>query len=216
MRRHQVQGLCTSSVFHLVMSIGRRIPSEILVRGSKHCSLYRNKCYNSTLGDKVPDELWSSRKPSIRHLKAFGCLAYSHIPTERRKKLENRANRCILVGYSSQTKGYRLWCPETQHVIQTKHVKFDESKIGLKWTKIEDEPERYNHIWIEPDNQLEGDIDLKPEAKRERNDDTSDQDLVGVNNDDIVQTRPKIIVQNPYGRAGKPKVELYFLDIIEP
>ncbi|UYV84728.1 hypothetical protein LAZ67_X003228 [Cordylochernes scorpioides] len=176
----------------------------------------RNKCYNSALGDKVPDELWSSRKPSVRHLKAFGCLAYSHIPTERRKKLDNRANRCILVGYSSQTKGYHLWCPETQHGIQTKHVKFDESKIGLKWTKVEDEPERYNHIWIEPDNQLEGDIDLKLEAKRERNDDTSDQDLLGVNNEDIVQTRLKRIVRNPYGHAGKPKVELHFLDIIKP
>ncbi|UYV74085.1 SLC6A1 [Cordylochernes scorpioides] len=104
---------------------------------------------------------------------------------------------------------YRLWCPESQHVIRTKHVKFDESKIGLKWTKVEDEPERYNHIWIEPDNQLEGDMDLKPEAKRERNDDTSDQNFVGVNNDDIVQTRPKRIVRNPCGRAGKPKV-VYF------
>ncbi|UYV67930.1 hypothetical protein LAZ67_5002528 [Cordylochernes scorpioides] len=46
--------------------------------------------------------------------------------------------------------------------------------IELKRTKVEDEqePEGYNHIWIEPDNQIEGDIDLKPEAKRERNDDT--------------------------------------------
>ncbi|UYV65269.1 hypothetical protein LAZ67_3003763, partial [Cordylochernes scorpioides] len=192
------------------------LPQRFWAEAVNTAAYIRNKCYNSALGDKVPDELWSSRKPSVRHLKAFGCLAYSHIPTERRKKLDNRANRCILVGYSSQTKGYRLWCPETQHVIQTKHVKFDESKIGLKWTKVEDEPERYNHIWIEPDNQLEGDIDLKPEAERERNDDTSDQDLVGVNNDDIVQTRPKRIVRNPYGRAGKPKAELHFLDIIEP
>ncbi|UYV69226.1 hypothetical protein LAZ67_6002891 [Cordylochernes scorpioides] len=190
------------------------LPQRFWAEAVNTAAYIRNKCYNSALGDKVPDELWSSRKPSVRHLKAFGCLAYSHIPTERRKKLDNRANRCILVGYSSQTKGYCLWCPETQHVIQTKHVKFDESKIGLKWTKVEDEPERYNHIWIEPDNQLEGDIDLKPEAERERNDDTSDQDLVGVNNDDIVQTRPKRIVRNPYGRAGKPKAELHFLDII--
>ncbi|UYV69068.1 K02A2.6-like [Cordylochernes scorpioides] len=192
------------------------LPQRFWAEAVNTAAYIRNKCYNSALGDKVPDELWSSRKPSVCHLKAFGCLAYSHIPTERRKKLDNRANRCILAGYSSQTKGYRLWCPETQHVIQTKHVKFDESKIGLKWTKVEDEPERYNHIWIEPDNQLEGDIDLKPEAERERNDDTSDQDLVGVNNDDIVQTRPKRIVRNPYGRAGKPKAELHFLDIIEP
>ncbi|UYV78903.1 hypothetical protein LAZ67_17000189, partial [Cordylochernes scorpioides] len=192
------------------------LPQRFWAEAVNTAAYIRNKCYNSALGDKVPDELWSSRKPSVRHLKAFGCLAYSHIPTERRKKLDNRANRCILVGYSSQTKGYRLWCPEIQHVIQTKHVKFDESKIGLKWTKVEDEPERCNHIWIEPDNQLEGDIDLKPEVERERNDDTSDQDLVGVNNDDIVQTRPKRIVRNPYGRAGKPKAELHFLDIIEP
>ncbi|UYV73950.1 hypothetical protein LAZ67_11001568 [Cordylochernes scorpioides] len=50
----------------------------------------------------------------------------------------------IVKGYSTQTRGYRLWCPESQKVIETKHVRFDESKIGLEWTKIveETEPER--------------------------------------------------------------------------
>ncbi|UYV81767.1 hypothetical protein LAZ67_20002301 [Cordylochernes scorpioides] len=47
----------------------------------------------------------------------------------------------IVKGYSTQTRGYRLWCPESQKVIETKHVRFDESKIGLEWTKIVEETE---------------------------------------------------------------------------
>ncbi|UYV66657.1 hypothetical protein LAZ67_4002469 [Cordylochernes scorpioides] len=73
------------------------LPQRFWAEAVNTAAYIRNKCYNNALGDKVPDEFWSSRKPSVRHLKAFGCLAYSHIPTERRKKLDNRANRCILV-----------------------------------------------------------------------------------------------------------------------
>ncbi|UYV62003.1 hypothetical protein LAZ67_1007460 [Cordylochernes scorpioides] len=153
----------------------------------------KNICYNTALKDKVPDGLWLERNPSVRHLKAFGCLAYSHIPRERRRKLDHRACRCTLVGYSTQTRGYRLWCPESQKVIETKHVRFDESKIGLEWTKIveETEPERYNHVWLEPetnyDNGLENEL-------------PSNLDSVGVENALPQPSTSKNIVRNPYGR----------------
>ncbi|UYV63078.1 hypothetical protein LAZ67_2003065 [Cordylochernes scorpioides] len=115
------------------------LPQKFWAEAVNTAAYIKNKCYNSALKDKVPDGLWLERNPSVRHLKAFRCLAYSHIPRERRRKLDHRACRCILVGYSTQTRGYRLWCPESQKVIETKHVRFDESKIGLEWTKIVEE-----------------------------------------------------------------------------
>lgn len=61
--------------------------------------------------------------------------AYAYLPHQGRKKLDPRARAYILVGYSSQTKGYRLWDPKKEEIIQTKHVKFDETKLGYEKAK---------------------------------------------------------------------------------
>ncbi|UYV79479.1 hypothetical protein LAZ67_17002785, partial [Cordylochernes scorpioides] len=185
------------------------LPQRFWAEAVNTAAYIKNKCYNSALKDKVPDGLWLERNPSVRHLKAFGCLAYSHIPRERRRKLDHRACRCILVGYSTQTRGYRLWCPELQKVIETKHVRFDESKIGLEWTKIieETEPERYNHVWLEPETNHDNDLE---------NELPSNSDSVGVEDTLPQPSTSKNIVRNPYGRKGKPRVELNFLDVTEP
>lgn len=55
--------------------------------------------------------------------------AFTH---QGRKKLDPRARPCILVGYFSQTKGYQLWDPKKEEIIQTKHVRFDETKLGYE------------------------------------------------------------------------------------
>ncbi|UYV80202.1 hypothetical protein LAZ67_18001996 [Cordylochernes scorpioides] len=185
------------------------LPQRFWAEAVNTAAYIKNKCYNTALKDKVPDRLWLERNPSVRHLKAFGCLAYSHIPRERRRKLDHRACRCILVGYSTQTRGYRLWCPESQKVIETKHVRFDESKIGLEWTKIveETEPERFNHVWLEPETNHDNDLE---------NELPSNLDSVGVEDTLPQPSTSKNIVRNPYGRKGKPRVELNFLDVTEP
>ena len=50
----------------------------------------------------------SGRKPSLKHLRVFGCLAFVHVPKEKRKKQDYRANSGIFVGYSISTKQYFL------------------------------------------------------------------------------------------------------------
>jgi len=95
----------------------------------------RNRMIHATLNDGVPEGIWNGRSPSVKHLKAYGCLAYAHLPYQGRGKLEPRARICTLVGYSSQTKGYRLWDNNKKEIIQTKHVRFDETKLGYHGTK---------------------------------------------------------------------------------
>lgn len=38
-------------------------------------------------------EACSGYKPSITHLKAFGCIAYAHVPKHKRKKVDDR---CVM------------------------------------------------------------------------------------------------------------------------
>ena len=51
------------------------------------------------IGEKVSaHELYFGRKPNISHLRVFGSTAYVHVPNEKWKKLEAKAEKCILVG----------------------------------------------------------------------------------------------------------------------
>ena len=66
-----------------------------------------NRTPTTTVHGMMPEEKYTGRKPDISHLKVFGCIAYVHIPDERRTKLDPKAEKCIFIGYSLQQKGYR-------------------------------------------------------------------------------------------------------------
>ena len=59
--------------------------------------------------------------------------AYAHIPKSKRHKLESRAKKLKLIGYSDQDqdgkKAYRLWDQERDRVEISRDVIFDESIV---------------------------------------------------------------------------------------
>jgi transposase InsO family protein len=58
--------------------------------------------------EKSPSELMYGRKPTPITFHEFGCDAYVMIPTEKRKKLDNKAEKLKFLGYDNNAKGYRL------------------------------------------------------------------------------------------------------------
>ena len=73
---------------------------------------------------KTPFELYGGNKPSIRHLKPFGIAVYVGVPKQHRSKLDAKARKGILVGYAFRTKGYRVFIPELNKVIETINLTF--------------------------------------------------------------------------------------------
>ena len=45
-------------------------------------------------------EDYTNRRLDIMHLKVFGCIAYVHVPNERRTKMDPKAKKCIFIRYS--------------------------------------------------------------------------------------------------------------------
>ena len=69
------------------------------------------------IGDKVSaHELYFRRKLNLRHLKIFGSIALMHVSDEKRRKLDPNSEKCILVGYSHEQKGYKSYNPKTKQV----------------------------------------------------------------------------------------------------
>ena len=87
------------------------------------CATYiLNRCPTLALLPKkqTPYEAWHARKPRVDHMRVFGCLAYAHVPSQHRSKLDSKATKCIFIGYSPDSKAYRLVNPYYQqgHYIQ--------------------------------------------------------------------------------------------------
>lgn len=85
-----------------------------------------NKTSSSAIMFKAPDEIWFDKPVSYGYLKPFGCLAFAH---KRGDELEPRADRCVLLGYPNNTKGYRLWNMNTKKVTVSRDVVFMEEEI---------------------------------------------------------------------------------------
>jgi len=54
--------------------------------------------------NRVPEEAWSGTKQGVTHMKAFGCVAYAHIPYQLTKKLDSKGEKCIFIRYSEESK----------------------------------------------------------------------------------------------------------------
>jgi uncharacterized protein YktB (UPF0637 family) len=80
------------------------------------------------IGDKVSAyEQYFGTKPNLRHLRVFGSIAYVHISKEKRRRLDAKAEKSILVGYSDEQKGYKCYNPQTKQACVSRDVVFDES-----------------------------------------------------------------------------------------
>jgi hypothetical protein len=73
----------------------------------------------------TPEEKFTGKKPDVSHLKVFGCIAYGHVPDEKRSKLDPKAEKCIFIGYSLEQKGYKCFNPFTWMLQVSRNVLFD-------------------------------------------------------------------------------------------
>ncbi|TXG50907.1 hypothetical protein EZV62_023431 [Acer yangbiense] len=89
--------------------------------------LWHRRCPTKAVQNKTPVEAWSGRKPSAKHLRVFGSICYVHIPKEKRSNLDDKTEKEIFVGYSSQSKGYRIYNLKSNKIIISRDVEFDEN-----------------------------------------------------------------------------------------
>nr|GFB24527.1 hypothetical protein [Tanacetum cinerariifolium] len=78
--------------------------------------------------DKTPYHIINDRKSSIKHLYIFGCICYLTRDGENLDKMKEKGDQCILVGYSTQSKGYRVYNKRTRMIVESIHIRFDEIK----------------------------------------------------------------------------------------
>jgi hypothetical protein len=88
----------------------------------------QNRSPHGILGKMTPKEAFTGRRPDVKHIRIFGCLTFSHVPSEKRTKLDPTAQQGILVGYSEVSKAYRIYIPSLRRVMVSRDVIFEEDR----------------------------------------------------------------------------------------
>lgn len=89
-----------------------------------------NKCPSSSIDGDTPDLRWHGAHGDYSKLRVFGCKAFAYI---KQVKLEARAWRCVMLGYQSRVKGYRLWCiePRNPKIVISRDVVFRKDELSF-------------------------------------------------------------------------------------
>ncbi|KAL0441843.1 UNVERIFIED_CONTAM: Retrovirus-related Pol polyprotein from transposon TNT 1-94 [Sesamum radiatum] len=118
---------------------GENLPKAFWAEAVYTAVYLLNRCPTKAVQNMTPIEAWSGKKPSAKHLRVFGSICYVHIPTEKRHKLEEKTEKGIFLGYSTQSKGYRIYNLKTKKLIISRDVEFDEDAM---WNWDEEKVER--------------------------------------------------------------------------
>nr|GEZ59580.1 Gag-Pol polyprotein [Tanacetum cinerariifolium] len=76
--------------------------------------------------EKTPYHIINDRKPSVKFFHIFGSICYIVIDGENLDKMKEKCDECIFVGYSTQSRAYRVFNKRTRVIMESIHVNFDE------------------------------------------------------------------------------------------
>nr|GEW16791.1 hypothetical protein [Tanacetum cinerariifolium] len=76
--------------------------------------------------EKTPYHIINDRKPSVKFFHIFGSLCYIVTDGENLDKMKEKGDACIFVGYSTQSRAFRIFNKRTRVIMETIHANFDE------------------------------------------------------------------------------------------
>ena len=92
-----------------------------------------SKWLSTAIEENTLEKFWSGKEIAQKHLKIFGCRAWSHLrSSQRRNKFDPKAIECVLVGYPDGIKGYKLWDLKKKKFLISRDVIFEEDVFPFK------------------------------------------------------------------------------------
>src|SRR5438876_4632643 len=111
----------------------------------------QNRTLITKLHGKTPYEIMMGRKPSLDFLHVFGCRCFVLRDQGKLGKFEAKSDEAIFLGYSLSSKAYRVYNLNSNTVMESIHVNFDDNKAA----QIKDsEDDNYGQLKFENEGDL--------------------------------------------------------------
>ena len=105
---------------------------------------------------KTPFEIWKGWKPSLRHMRVWGCPSEVRIYNPHEKKLDPRTLSGFFIGYAKTSKGYRFYCPShSTRIVESRNAKFLENDMISGRDRFRDLIPVHDHIETQPSTSYE-------------------------------------------------------------
>ena len=102
----------------------------------------------------TPYEAFTGARPSLKHVRQFGCDAYVHVPDALRTKLDAKSLEGIHVGYSPyRANTWRILVLSTGKVIESRDVSFVENAFTFRGEVLQQAMGWAGHIDSEEDRE---------------------------------------------------------------
>ena len=116
---------CTIVEVVCAMLHDQGLPKFLWAETANTAVYVQNRCPHQALDSKTPEEMFTDKKPDVSHFRFFGSLVYFHMPKEKRSKLGASKRKEIFVGYSENSKDYRIYVVSQREVELSHDVTFD-------------------------------------------------------------------------------------------
>ncbi|KAF1332519.1 putative Integrase, partial [Globisporangium splendens] len=132
---HQTNGTAERAIRSIV-TIGRsmlhhaRLDKSFWAEAAMTAIYIKNRLPSPKSDTKTPFEMFNKSKPSVKHMRVFGCLAYVLTPKEKRLKWDPKSQPGLFMGYEESSKACRVYDIEGDKVVISRDVNFDEAVIG--------------------------------------------------------------------------------------
>ncbi|XP_021995273.1 uncharacterized protein LOC110892412 [Helianthus annuus] len=94
-----------------------------------------NRTPSSVLNGKSPNDLVFGYAPVLNQLRVVGWLCFSTV-LNNSDKFNIHAEKCVMIGYSNEKKGYKLWSLDQKMTFYSRDVRFYETVFPFKEKKI--------------------------------------------------------------------------------
>ncbi|UYV81710.1 hypothetical protein LAZ67_20002072 [Cordylochernes scorpioides] len=138
------------------------LPTKFWAEAMHNFVYTKNRTPNKHNLKITPEELFTGKKPTVAHLRTFGCIAEFWIPKEKRAKFDMITHSGIFMGYSSNRKAYRIFNPNTYSIVESRDVKFIENKKGVSLLKSDQNEVQDYCIFKFPEENFDYDSENKP------------------------------------------------------
>jgi hypothetical protein len=110
----------------LLKSMG--VPSRFWGEAVTTAVYLLNRAPTKSVSGATPYEAWHGRKPSVHHLRTFGCTAHVKKIGPGQTKLADRSQQMIFIGYETGSKAYRFFDPEGKKLVISCEAVFEEDR----------------------------------------------------------------------------------------
>jgi hypothetical protein len=87
-----------------------------------------NRVYLRSETNKTPYEIWRGKKPTLKYFKTFGSKCYILHDRENLGKFDSKSEEGIFLGYSTNSRAYRVFNKRTEIVMESINVVVDDEE----------------------------------------------------------------------------------------